>query len=638
MTATESANIDSTNPTAAPEAPPANVQLYLEDLVVTALLRQGKSLKTPEITAAAEGLSLPRASLGEGIHESTRLTHEERSWNLAIRSARAHLSREERDRQPLETTLNELLRHIGKPLPLPVIARELTFLRGAFQHNFKDLAAGALRGARWAAEVSPDTFIHEDFLLDSHAPSEALIVRANRLDENSDFAQLRELPLPASTGVLTDDAIAILRLVKRPLPLKLLGFLLWKQGNHDAPHALARALSDRAKFYWFVGGHIALQEYLPEMRSQIQAWVQEHSGGATTSVDVVALLRQRNVKHTAPPRELKPDIIADLKSLARRSSGQATSLSTVMTDVLEMEPEDAQFIPTLHALNDKLRSDPDFMPVGIGQFILRESVPSYVGETPEELRPIQLSVRDPETDEPLDFEMSDDGLEGDAADFVHAPQWDDIGEEAEVKLLRKPAGAESTPGVRYVILNHHHRAGTMKLRRIDEEFFGISGALTRIPLRTEDGQVEAWASRESGLIYGLGEWFKPRTPPSGGVLSFAREGNTATLKIDAPDKLTHLEGHRAEELENLREAANYMSLFELLQTIMSEHGGGMELPTLWAEVNIVRRTSKRLLCSVLSSYHCYYFKQRGPKQILWRFDAGKLDQGFKRNKRKYVRR
>jgi hypothetical protein len=81
-----------------------------------------------------------------------------------------------------------------------------------------------------------------------------------------------------------------------------------------------------------------------------------------------------------------------------------------------------------------------------------------------------------------------------------------------------------------------------------------------------------------------------------------------------------------------------MSLFELLQTIMHEHNNGMELPSLWAEVNMVRRTSKRLLVSVLSGYHCFYFKQRGPKQILWRFDADRLDQGFMRNKRKYVRR
>jgi hypothetical protein len=311
----------------------------------------------------------------------------------------------------------------------------------------------------------------------------------------------------------------------------------------------------------------------------------------------------------------------------------------VMTDVLDIEPEDPQFAPTLQALNDKLRGDADFMPIGIGQFLLREAVPTYVGETPDALRPIQLAVRDPETDEPRDFEMSDEGLEGDAAEFVHDPQWDDIGEGVEVRLVRKPADVDSTAPVRYVILNHHHRAGTLKLRRADEDFFGISGPLNRLAIVTDDGSLEAWASRESGLIYGLGKWFETRTPPSGGVLSFTREGNNRfLLQVAAPDKLTLIEGHRADDLVKLREVSQYMSLFELLQTIMQEHSNGMELPSLWAEVNMVRRTAKRLLTSVLSGYHCFYFKQRGPKQILWRFDADRLDQGFMRNKRKYVRR
>jgi hypothetical protein len=108
--------------------------------------------------------------------------------------------------------------------------------------------------------------------------------------------------------------------------------------------------------------------------------------------------------------------------------------------------------------------------------------------------------------------------------------------------------------------------------------------------------------------------------------------------IGGNDTLTTINEDRAEQLERLRDAANYMSLYEVLQNIMSEHHNGMELPTLWAEVNLVRRTSKRLLASVLCGYHCFYFKQRGPKQILWRLDEGKVDQGFKRNKRKYVRR
>ena len=128
------------------------------------------------------------------------------------------------------------------------------------------------------------------------------------------------------------------------------------------------------------------------------------------------------------------------------------------------------------------------------------------------------------------------------------------------------------------------------------------------------------------------------TPPSGGVLVFAHDGTGFRLKLDEPDKLTHISGHRGEELEEMRDAAKFLSLFELLQNIMREHSNGAELPTLWAEVNMVRRTSKRLMASVLSGYNCFYFKQRGAHQMLWRFDADKLDQGFKRNKRKFVRR
>lgn len=618
---------------------PPLVELYLEDLAVTTLLRLGRPLKSTEIVAAADGVTLPRTILGDALKGNPHLVHTERDWNLAARTSRQHLSREERDRQPLETTLADLLIAIGKPLPVPVLARELTFLRGAFQANFKDLAKGALQNARWAVEVAPDFYVHNSLILDTHAPTEELIIRANGLADNPDFEYINEIALPPASGNVQDDLVGILRATGHPLSHKMLGFLAWKVNSTFDSVAGERALANRAVFTQFVGGYVTLTETMNDVRGEVQAWSNEISGGAPVEVDVAAILRQRNVQHTAAPRDLKADIIDDLKELARRSSGQPVALGSVMTDVLEIEPEDPQFAPTLQSLNDRLRSDTDFLPVGIGQFLLRESIPTYVGETPEELRPIQLSVRNPETDEPLDFEMSDDGLEGDAADFVHAPEWDDVGEEAEVKLVRRQAATSEVPtSLRYVILNHHYRAGTIKLRRADEEFFGIASAFTRLNVFGPEGAVEAWASRESGIIYGLGKYYKERTPISGGVLNFVRDGSRFNLQIEANDKLTALEGSRAEELENLREAANYMSLYELLQTIMREHGGGMELSTLWAEVNTVRRTSKRLLCSVLSGYHCYYFKQRGPKQFLWRFDADKLDQGFMRNKRKYVRR
>jgi hypothetical protein len=73
------------------------------------------------------------------------------------------------------------------------------------------------------------------------------------------------------------------------------------------------------------------------------------------------------------------------------------------------------------------------------------------------------------------------------------------------------------------------------------------------------------------------------------------------LTLGAPDKLTHIEDDRVQELEALQERSDYLALFDLLQQIMAEQSQGAELPTLWAEVNVVRRTTKRLLCSVLSA-------------------------------------
>ena len=616
------------------------VQLFLEDFVVTALLRQGRPLKTAELTAAAGDLSLPRAALHEALLDSARLTQHERDWNLAIRTSRSHLAREERDRQPLEAAISELLVSIAKPLPAPVIARELTFLRGAFVHNLKDLVAGVLRTSRWAVETAPDTYIHESFLLNAPSLDEKIVVQANDLDNDPDFDDLSTLELPAASGEVAADVSAVLQAADRTLTHKQLGFLMSRQNPATFKSAaVAKAIGDRTRFYCFAGGFVAPLEQLPPLRSYVQWWAQEHSGHARANVDVAALLRQRSATSDVAPRELAADVMEDLKVMSKRSSGTPVSLAVVMTDLLEIEPDDAQFVPTLQALNDKLRSDPEYLPVGIGKFLLRETVPVHVGQVPAELRPVQISVLDPETNEPRDFEMSDDGLEGDAAEFIHSPQWDDLGEEVEVKMARKTGLGETESTLRMIVLNHHRRAGTLKLRRNDEDFLGVQGAFTRLGIVSEAGEsLEAWVSRDSGLIYGLGEWMRANTPPSGGVLVFAHDGTNFRLKADAPDKMTLVEGHREEELEEMREAAKFLSLFELLQNIMREHPNGAELPTLWAEVNIVRRTSKRLMASVLSGYHCFFFKQRGAHQMLWCFDSTKLDQGFKRNKRKFVRR
>ncbi len=617
--------------------------LVLEDFVVTQLLSKGRSLRNNDLTAAAEGFALSRNGLKEGLERSPLVQPLDRDWELALRTRGKGLSREERSRTPLETALRAFLDEVGKPLPLAVIVREMAVLRGAYPENIRDSISHVLKSSRWAIEVRDNTFSLESLVLDAGAPREDLVIRENQLELDPDFHAVQEMSIPDTKGDLAQRAATVLESVGRPLSQKVLGFLLYRQNPQFDGRALAVALGDRSKFYSFTHGFVATQKQMPVLYALLDNWLQSIGGVAAANIDVAQLLRQR----LAPNQVLAPtpEQLEEALTFAKGSQG-AFSLATVLTDTLEIEPDDERFVPLLQGFNDALRRSPEYLSAGIGQFLLRASVPSYVGEVPEVLRPVHLSVRSTETHEPLDIEMSDEGLEHESmVDFVHDPRWEDVNEEVEVRLPRRTG--EIPASTQYVILNHHLRAGTMKLRRMDEEFFSLQGALARVPVRAVDGgkseQLTVWSSKESGLLYGLGDWFQARLPQSGGVLIFSRDPNAGLntpieVTIGAPDKLMSLDEDRVHELEALREPSAYLSLFELLQSVLSKHGEGVELPTVWAEINTIRRTSKRLLCSVLSGYHCYYFKQRGPKQFLWRYDAGKTDQGFKRNKRKFVRR
>jgi len=621
-----------------PDPRHALARLILEDFVVTQLLRQGRALKNSDLESAATGFSLSRAVMREGLAHSRRVALHGREWDLQIRLENAARSRDERSRQPLEGSVESLLLNIGKPLPLPVIVREIAGLRGVLPEGVRDATTTLLQTARRIVPVAPKIYIHQDFTLDAGAPREDLIIRENKLDSDANFAALQNRELPANSGVLSERAAAILEAAKRPLSQKLLGFLLWKGDpeNFDA-RELATVLGDREKFYSFAGGIVTTQSQMAQWKAALQNYGAELGSAAADALDVASLLRQR----VAPEDVIapRPEDLEEIRRAAR-ASGQPISVVSVLTDTLETQADDSQFVPALQGLNEALRRSGEWLPTGIGKFLLRESVPPSVGAVPENLRPIHLSIRNTDTDEAFDVEMSDDGLEGDAPDFIHAPQWEDVSEEVEVKLPRR--AGEVPDNVRYVVTYPHWKSGTIKLRRQDEEFFALQGPLSRLSLQADDGEttesMALWASRESGLMYGLDEWMTPRLPQSGGVLEFARENGNLKLKIGAPDKLTFLKPERIAELEELQERSAYLSLFDLLQSVMLEHPQGVELPTIWAEVNVVRRTGKRLVCSVLCAYHCFYFKQRGPQQILWRFDDARLDQGFKRNKRKYVRR
>lgn len=618
------------------EDPGARIaRLFLEDFVVTSLLRHGRPLRPSELIAGSPGFALSRAGLKAGLHDSRRVVSIEREWEWALRVERAAWTREEKNRQPLASALEDLLKAVGKPINAQILVRELANMRSVLPVNIKAPVENLLRDSRFATRINETTWLYSGYLLDPGAPTDELVRRENKIETDPDWIDLREMPLPEPEGELTQRAIDILDAVGQPLSRRLLGYLLWRQTPDKVTRQnLLEVMSDRTKFASLLGGYITLQEQLPQWRSLVEDWLSE-MGAGEPDVDAMALLRQRLAPdQIIKPREEEMDVV---RQFARGGGIQPFEVAAALSHGLEMESDDPRFAGTLQGLNDALRRDPAFLPLGIGRFILREAVPVGVGTVPDVLRPIHLELHSNETKEPLDMEMTDDGLEGDAAEFVHAPQWEEINEEIEVRSPRR----ENPDETRIILLNHHLRAGTLKLRRMDEEFFGVESSLTRLPIFAEHennrDNLAAWASRDGGLIYGLTPWLKDRVPASGGNLQFERGANGFRLTLGEPDKATFISPERLAALEAMRAASTYLSLYEMLQTVMADQNGA-NISGLWAEVNVVRRTSKRLLASVLCAYHCFYFKQRGPKQFLWHYEASRLDQGFKRNKRKFVRR
>jgi len=612
-------------------------KVLLEDLVTTALLRGGRPLRTAElISAMADGAQISRALLRLELGNSEKVVTAERRWDLASRLDAA--------RRPIEGLVDSTLRLVGKPLALPLLAREVAAVRGDHIESLRHFLGRLLAQHPKYVPLSRNLYALEDWLLDVRAGNEEEIILENMLGQEDDMeALLHEVNSKDLTrsGQEADWCAKILDVVGRPLSQKVLSFLVWRGRPQQFDAAsLLNTLVTNEQFSYLCGGYVCLGETLAELKRELSrrsARAEREAGAEISVADIDALLRRRVAREEMA--RLRPEELEEIKRFMRQTQSPV-SLAFVMTDLFEMSPDDKAFVPTLHGLAEELRNDRDFAPVGKDRWFLRELIPAQIHDVPITLTPIHLDLRTLE-DEPIDVLLTDDGLDGDLPAIVRAPEWEDIGEEAEVERLTK--SKMTSDRLTYTLLYHHFKAGTMKLRKMDEEFFPLDVSMARVVFVDDAyGEIPVWLNRETGLLYGFKDWYHARLTPAGSIFTVDKTEDPdryVIRSIDTRNSPAYVDPNRIKELQSLAERAENASLpvFEILQELMQEHHSGVDFIRLWSEVNIVRRTSKRLVASLLSGYHCFYARQRG-KNWLWRFDANRVDQGFMRQKRKFVRR
>lgn len=604
---------------------------YLEDQAYVAMLGRGEPVRSGDIGETIGKDLYTSKLIRHTLSLSPRFTQIDRKWDLEMRYEDKEL--------PVERVLRELMVACGQMMTAAQVAGELsqvyerpaeyyeTFLERmlANEDKFFKTSDGRYGLREWLLCVESDD--EEDVLFDNDLSDEVvqgLQSKAGKLDFASDSAA-------ASVAKLADA-------VGAPMDNRYAGFFRWKAvGDDFDPVAFFEDLLGAKSLTWLSDRTWATKKMvdqyegaLADMADKIAEEVPEAAPVKTAKKSKAKEEEQAPVLSLTIGDDDLEEVVAIIKETGE------SRVSTILDRIFEISPRDREYAIAAEGLSDAMKTDPRLAWVGMERWRMADTIPAYVSEVPAEFAIPQLSFETPEGDQ-IDIEIEDEGLEGGLKKEIRNPLVQDINDQEESAEQEKASKADSA---RCVLKPIHLKKGTFPLCQIPKGFFPLVTDLTELTLVGEEGTpANIWANRQTGLMYDMGRWYKKDVPSCGAVFElqktekldeyrFVYNGETDSLMFVSDDRMAELQALAAE-------AGDTMAVFEIMRRIMADHKKGVEFVKLFTEVNLVRRTTRRMVASILSSYYAFY--QR-PKTVLWSVDEKKADQGFKKAKKKYIRK
>jgi hypothetical protein len=603
---------------------------YLEDQAYEALLGYKEPVRSAEILAAIGKDQYSSKLIRHVLAASDRFFQIDRRWDLAARY--------EDKQKPVERVLTEIFRNYGRPMTVQQAANELASVYERPTDYYEAVAARILGNKIKFFCISGGLYGLREWLLEVTSNEEEDIIFDNDLDP----AEIEALEKYAAkvnwpSGDVVDSVSKFIDIVDTPVSNKMVGFFLWRALSEAFdPVDVFDKLYHSDNLIWFSDSRWAVKrmvdEYdklLVEMADQIAEEIIEEAPQAVVEVAEIAENVAPSLSLTISERDL--DEVAQIVS----SAGVAR-MPDILETIFEISPNEPIYAVAAEGLADAMRADPRFTWVGDDRWRLTETIPAYVREIPPALIIPKRYYETPEG-EPVEVELEDEGLEGGLDKEVHNPLVQDVGDQDPVTELDELPPMDS---VRCVLTRHHKISGTFPLCQIPKTFFPFGPHILELTLTDGSKRSNIWVNRDTGIIYDMDKWYTESMPDSGAVFELVKTEKPDEFQFvyeSKTDPFVFITPARIQELLRLAENPDTekMSTFELLIRLMEAHRKGVPFITLFTEVNIVRRTTRRLVASVLSSYYAFYQK---PNTALWMFDEKKVDQGFKKAKRKYVRK
>jgi len=595
---------------------------YLEDLMFEMMLNSGQAGKSREIAnALEETIDLSPKFIRKTLYYSERFDLEDRRWNLALRTA---------IELPFEGSIEHALKSYGKPMPLRAIHNEMALVHRRPVDFFDGLLLPTLesRGKYW--QTADELWCLSEWMLDvSEKDPERCFLRNFFLDA----AEIRPLAdeltdtRMSTDQPLTEMAVKIIRRRGEPIPNKLLAYVVWalRDGDLDPVEFLEECRNEE-RMLLLSGPAWGLQESVEEYDKELKRYSRRAE-------------KEEEAEWAEEEEPEGPIIVtpADLeevfKYIKRRKKPQPARV--LAEAVFEYGPASRRFQEAVDALMSTMSLDARFVRVGSQTWTLPDLMPKHTDKVPSSLLPVPVAEREDEADSALD----DEGLEQVLVAWVHDPRYEDFGEEQEIDI-----GPEQQPTdeLRYVLLHDHWKAGTLKVRVCDRRFYPSESDLVCATFvdKDTDKSYPVWLSYTTSLLYELGDWYKARKLMPGSIFVVTPGSVPDEFLVSVEEEGDPYAALTEERIKGIAKAKRSLgkdaSVLETMQRLLADHEKGTSFMNLWCEVNVIRRTNRRVVASNLASYHCFY--QRPANSDVWIFDERKVSQGRKKTKRKYLRR
>lgn len=596
---------------------------YLEDLIFDLMLNTGQAAQSRELALALEEtIKLHPKFLRKVLFQSERFAMEDRRWNLALRTA-THLT--------FEGSIEYALHSYGKPMSLQALQNEMAMVHRRTVDYFDRLLLETLESRPKYWRTPDGLWALKEWILDTSDPD------FDRCFLRNFFLQATEVR-PIVEGLLdtrmsadqpaTDMAVKLIRRAEEPIPNKILSYVIWRlrEGDLDPVEFLQECRED-ARLLLLSGLNWGLRESVEAYQEELR----KLSKRAEKEEDV----EWAEEEEPQGPVVITPaDVEEAFKHLRKRKKPQTAR--ALVEAIFEYGPASRRFQETVEALVSALGLDARFMRVGGQTWALPDMMPKHTDTVPAELMPAPIAVGEDE----VDAELDDEGLEPVLVGWVHDPRYEDFGEEREIEITPEQ---QPTDELRYVLLYDHWKAGTLKVRVADRRFYpSESDLICAAFVDKETGKsYPVWLSYTTSLLYEFDAWYADRKLMPGAVFSVTHGSGPDEFIIsyaEEQDPYCLLTEARIKELLKLQKEANKgkWSVFRIMQAVFAGHESPIPFMTVWAEVNVVRRATRRVVASNLSSYHA--FTQRPAGADLWQFDERKVTQGRKKTKRRFIRR